>query len=148
MRKFLGLVGLGILLVGLPVQVMVSEVGWAQVTTDRRTEALKLYQLGTQQYRKGQLKEALATFQQVLTITREIQDRAVEGATLNNIGFVYERFGQYPKALEYYQQSLEIIKEVGNRAGEGAILNNIGAVYRSLGQYPKALEYAMCNKEL
>jgi hypothetical protein len=42
MRKFLGLVGLGILLVGLPVQVMVSEVGWAQTVSDRNAESIKL----------------------------------------------------------------------------------------------------------
>jgi CHAT domain-containing protein/Tfp pilus assembly protein PilF len=141
MRKFLGLVGLGILLVGLPVQVMVSEVGWAQVATDRRTEALKLYQLGTQQYGKGQLNEALATFQKVLTITREIKERQGEGLTLTNIGTVYVSLGQYPKALEYYQQGLAISQEVGDRAGEGTTLNNIGGVYERLGQYPKALKY-------
>ena len=40
MRKCLGLVGLGILLVGLPVQVMVSEVGWAQTVSDRNAESI------------------------------------------------------------------------------------------------------------
>jgi hypothetical protein len=68
MRKFFGLVGLGILLVGLPVQMMVSEFGWSQVVTDRKAEALKLNQLGIQQYRKGQIRTALETFQQVLAI--------------------------------------------------------------------------------
>jgi CHAT domain-containing protein/uncharacterized protein HemY len=141
MRKFLGLVGLGILLVGLPVQVMVSEVGWAQVATDGKAEALKLNQLGIQQYRKGQIRAALETFQQVLAIYKQIKDRAGEGTTLNNIGLVYKSLGQYPKALEYYQQALAIRKEVGDRAGEGITLGNIGGIYVNLGQYPKALEY-------
>ncbi len=59
MRKFLGLVGLGILLVGVPVQVMVSEVGWAQTVSDRRAEAYELSKLGLQLSNKGQFKEAL-----------------------------------------------------------------------------------------
>jgi hypothetical protein len=48
MRKFLSLVGLGILLVGLPVQVMVSEVGWAQTASDRKVDADKLDKIGSQ----------------------------------------------------------------------------------------------------
>lgn len=98
----------------------------AQTTQDRKSEVDRLELLGIQQYQKGQLRESLATFQQVLGIRREIKDRAVEGTTLSNIGLVYDSLGQYPKALEFFQQALAIIKQVGDLAGEGRTLNNIG----------------------
>jgi len=110
-------------------------------TQNRQAEANRLHKEAMEQYRQGQFKEALDTFQKVLAIKKEIGNRSGEGATLNNIGLVYDSLGQYPKALEFYQQALAIEKEVGDRSGEGATLNNIGAVYRSLGQYPKALEF-------
>ena len=68
MRKFLGLVGLGILLVGLPVQGMFCELGLAQAEIDRKSQADGLNQLGIFLYQQKQLKEALSVFQQVLVI--------------------------------------------------------------------------------
>lgn len=46
----------------------------AQTTQERSEEAVQLYQLGVQQYEKGQFREALKTFEQVLGITRAIGD--------------------------------------------------------------------------
>ncbi|PZO35612.1 MAG: hypothetical protein DCF19_23470 [Pseudanabaena frigida] len=141
MRNGFGLVLLITLLSCLPVQVMFCEVGWAQVVSDRQSEADRLEQLAIQQYRKGQLKESLAIFQKVLVIRKEIKSLAKEGTTLNNIGAVYDNLGQPSKALEFYQQSLAIGKLTNDRQGEGTILNNIGGVYNSLGQYAKSLDY-------
>ena len=113
----------------------------AQTTQDRSEEALRLYQLGVQQYNQGQFREALKTFEQVLRIVRAIGDRQGEGTNLNNIGLVYYRLGQYTQALKYYQQALTIHKKVGNKVEEGTNFTNIGLVYKSLGQYTQALKY-------
>ncbi len=157
MRKNLRAITFIALLSCLPVQIVTQvifcENSWAEMTTniptdrvtDRASEAIALYQLGIQQYRKGQLKEALITFQQVLPIAKEFKDRTqgrnLAGAALSNIGLIYDDRAQYPKAIEYYQQSLAVKKEVGDRAGQATTLNNIGLVYKNIGQYPKALEY-------
>ncbi|MEE3718851.1 tetratricopeptide repeat protein [Tumidithrix elongata RA019] len=156
MRKGLSAIALGILLSGLPLWVVPPEHAWGQTIQDRTTEADNLNQLGIQQYGKGQLKEALATFQQVLVIRKQMKDRAGEGTALNNIGAVYNSLGQYSQALEYYQQSLVIRKEssaiactpnaksascIAARTGEEATLNNIGLIYSRLGQSSKALAY-------
>ncbi|MBD1939233.1 tetratricopeptide repeat protein [Microcoleus sp. FACHB-68] len=120
-----------------------SGAAWAQAQTreEPRDQALRLYQVGLQQFNQGQFREALETFQSVLVIVREIGNKAGEGKVFNNIGVVYDNLGQYPKALESYQQALAIYQEIGDKEGEGTTLNNIGFVYDNLGQYPKALEY-------
>jgi CHAT domain-containing protein/Tfp pilus assembly protein PilF len=141
MRKFLGLVELGILLVGLPVQGMFCELGLAQAEIDRKSQADGLNQLGIFLYQQKQLKEALSVFQQVLVIRQQIKDRVGAATVLSSIGTVYLNLGQYPEALDYYQQYLASRVRSSDRSEEGTTLNNIGLVYDSLGQYSKALEY-------
>jgi CHAT domain-containing protein/tetratricopeptide (TPR) repeat protein len=112
----------------------------AQSAQDRKAEADRLYDQGSQQYQTSQFRDALQSYQQALSLYQEIDDRASEGTIINNIGEVYRNLGQYPQALKHYQQALIIRREVGDRAGEGVIINNIGVVYARLGQYPQALE--------
>jgi CHAT domain-containing protein/Flp pilus assembly protein TadD len=113
----------------------------AQTTQDRTNDAEQLYQRGIQQYGQSQFREALETFQQVLTLVRQVGNKAVEGSTLYNIGEVYRNLGAYPKALESYAQALAITRKLGDKTGESKTLNNIGVVYDNLGQYSKAIGF-------
>jgi len=131
----LSLVMPGLLIGSTSIDIVLAQT---PTTENRQAEADRLYKEATEQYNRGQFKEALETFQKVLLIRREIGDRSGEGTTLNNIGLVYSNLGQYPKALEFYQQALAIHKEVGNRAGEGTTLNNLGEIYNSLKKYADA----------
>ena len=132
-----------VLLCSLPPLVTLLAIPTASAQTataqDRKAEADRLLNQGNQQFAHSQFQEALASFQQVLSIYREIGDRFKEGATLNNIGEVFRNLGQYDQALASYQQALEIARVGGYRAAEGRILNNIGLIYDNLGQYDQAL---------
>ncbi|MCL1467825.1 CHAT domain-containing protein [Argonema galeatum] len=107
----------------------------------RKVEADRLLQQGIEQFQTSQFEAALQSWQQALTIYREIKDRKVEGNALGNLGEAYRNLGDYPKAIEYYQQSLAISREIKDRQGEGTLLGNLGNAYYSLGDYPKAIEY-------
>ena len=124
-----------------PLFNLSATVVQAQTPQNRTAEALQLYREGMQQLNRGQFREALETFEQVLVIVRELGDRSSEGRTLNNIGGVYDNLGEYQQALSYYQQALAIRRELGDRSGEGTTLNNIGGVYNNLGEYQQALSY-------
>lgn len=102
-------------------------VAQAQTTHDKETQGDRLFQTGTEQFRQGQLQQALQTYQQALAIVREVDNRAGEGWALNNIGEAYLILGQYQTALAYYQQALAIREDVGDRAGKGVTLYNMGA---------------------
>ena len=82
--------------------VINQEVKIAQVEgkKQRRDEALRLYKLGSQQFRRGEYREALNNFEKALVIAREIRELKGEGAILNNIGLVYNNLGEYDKALD------------------------------------------------
>ncbi|WP_242046078.1 MULTISPECIES: tetratricopeptide repeat protein [Calothrix] len=113
----------------------------AQTPQARKAEADRLFNQGLKQYQTSQLKAALQSWEQALSIYREIKDRQGEGWALGNLGLAYNSFGDYPKAIDYHQQSLKIAQEIKDRLSEGKSLGNIGRAYDSLGDHPTAIDY-------
>ncbi|MBD2425787.1 tetratricopeptide repeat protein [Phormidium sp. FACHB-1136] len=102
-------------------------------------EADRLLELGRQQYRVSQFREALQSWQAALEIYQAMGNRAGETKTLNNIGIIYARQGNYGDALATFQQSLIMHQGLGDRTGEAQSLGNIANVYQSQGSYGAAL---------
>ena len=113
----------------------------AQTLDARKAEGDRLFQQGIEQYQTSQFEAALQSWQQALTIYREIKDRLGEGNALGSLGSAYYSLGDYVKAIEYQQQRLTITREIKDRLGEGQSLGNLGSAYLSLGDYAKAIEY-------
>ncbi len=61
----------------------------AQTTQDRKAEADRLLNQGNQQYNISQFEAALQSYQQALSIYREIKFRQGEGWALGNLGEAY-----------------------------------------------------------
>lgn len=110
------------------------------LTQNNSPEADRLFDRGVSEYRAGDFRSALQTYQQVLIIRTNQKDKAGIAATLDNIGEVYSSLGNYDEALKNLQQALTIRQEINDRSGIGETLNNIGFVYRQQGDYAKALE--------
>ncbi|GAB4286502.1 MAG: hypothetical protein Fur0025_19050 [Oscillatoriaceae cyanobacterium] len=102
--------------------------------------ALQLYQLGYEQFDKGQIREAMATFDRALVMARQEGDRSLEAVILNDIGVAHRNLGNYPEALQFLNQALTIRQTLKDQAGIGQSLMNIGGVYQVQADYPKALE--------
>ncbi|MBP0021647.1 MAG: tetratricopeptide repeat protein [Cyanobacteria bacterium SBLK] len=119
----------------------ISGIARAQSIEERKAEADRLLQQGTQQYKRNQFHEALQSCENALEIYRAIGDRSREGKVLGNLGIIYGSIGEYEKAIDYQQQSLAIAQEIGDPSGEGNSLNNLGSIYGLIGEYEKAIEY-------
>jgi len=124
-----------------PRFVLSSSAVLAQSVDGRRAEAYQLFQQGNEQYQTSQFEAALQSWQQALTIYREIKDHKGEAASLGSLGLAYSNLGDYAQAIEYHQQSLAIFREIKDRLGEGSSLGNLGIVYRNLGNYAQAIKY-------
>ena len=123
-----------------PAQLTVPQV-LAQNPADLTLEAYQLFQKGLGQYQISQYEVALQSWQQALTIYREIKNREGERKALGNLGLAYRALGNYAKAIEFLQQQLDIAREIKDRQGEGNALGNLGVTYRNLGNYAKAIDY-------
>jgi CHAT domain-containing protein/Flp pilus assembly protein TadD len=113
----------------------------AQTPDAQKAEADRLLKKGTEQLNANQSEAALLSFEQALTIYREIKDRQGEGVALGYLGLAYHSLRDNAKAIEYQQQSLAIAREIHDRPGEGASLGNLGLAYTDSGDYAKAIEY-------
>jgi tetratricopeptide (TPR) repeat protein len=72
----------------------------------QKVEAERLLNLGIVHYQKSRFREALASWQQALTLFQEIGNRHGEASSLGNLGLAYQSLGQYQLAIDYHQQSL------------------------------------------
>lgn len=103
------------------------------------SRAIELNHQGENLYNAGQYADAIAAFEQALTIMQRLGYRSNEGILLSNIGAAYEAEGQFVKALDLDNQALVIAQQTGNTLGQAQTLTNIGNIYVEQGQYSKAL---------
>ena len=111
------------------------------VAVTLKAEANRLFEQGNQQAIISQFREALHSWEQALTIYREIGNRQAEGVSLGNLGAAYQSLGQFHRAIDFHQQSLVISREIGDREAEAGSLGNLGLVYYSLGQFHRAIAF-------
>ncbi|MEG4090295.1 CHAT domain-containing tetratricopeptide repeat protein [Microcoleus sp. Pol12B4] len=113
----------------------------AQSPNAQSQEVEKLIRQAIEQQQQGRSQPAIETWQQILSIVRQLNDLKTEVSVLNRIGIVYNNIGQPKEALKYFNQALPISREVGDRYGEVLTLTNIGLAYDKLGKSTEAWEY-------
>lgn len=108
---------------------------------DRKSESIAISHIGTIDFCRGRINEALAHFQNALKIDRGIGNREGEAKNLGNIGNVYRAFGRSDEALVHYRDALKIDRDLDYREGEAYQLGNIGNSFIDLGQMDEALDH-------
>lgn len=103
-------------------------------------QAQSLGNQGIAQRALGQYLDAIATYQQALTLMQEQSDPLGESRVLGLLGNAHESLGDFNQATELHQRSLNIAKSLDNQLQESAALNNLGATYATEGQYAEAIE--------
>ncbi|MGH9767467.1 MAG: tetratricopeptide repeat protein, partial [Blastocatellia bacterium] len=85
-------------------------------------------------------RQAIAKFEEALTLWRQLDDRRGELRMLARLGREYLNTADPQKALNYYQQAFPLAKSLGDRNQEANLLLGIGGVYSRQDEYQKALE--------
>ncbi|MGY5859896.1 MAG: tetratricopeptide repeat protein [Candidatus Thorarchaeota archaeon] len=94
---------------------MYEEVG---TTVDALLSFQEACRFGNQAFIRGDLRRALANYQNLLEISRRLQIEAGEQTMLLNIGNVFRQRGDTANAMDYYNQSLAISNRLLERAKE------------------------------
>jgi CHAT domain-containing protein len=114
----------------------------------QKAEADRLFEQGNRQDDISQFREAFQSWEQALTIYREIEYREGEAASLGNLGAAFQSLGDYERAIEFHQRYLEISQEIGNWQGVAISLGGLGAAFQSLGQFQTAIEFDQQSLEI
>lgn len=99
--------------------LITNSAAFAQIPTERKAAADRLFQQGMQESLSSQFQAALKSWQQALSVYRELKDRKGEGDTLRNLATTYFQVGDYDKGFEYQQQALAIEREIAKQEDEG-----------------------------
>jgi tetratricopeptide (TPR) repeat protein len=94
---------------------MYEEVG---TTVDALLSFQEACRFGNQAFIRGDLRRALANYQNLLEISRRLQIEAGEQTMLLNIGNVFRQRGDTASAMDHYNQSIEISNRLLERAKE------------------------------
>lgn len=128
-----------------PVSSFVPPVQ-AQVSQNSELEAYGWYQQGREQFDKGQTQEAIASWQQALSVLQETDNRYRQGLVFAVLGSAHFKLGEYQQSLEYFEQSVEIAREFKNRQLEGITLCGVGMSHYGLNDLQQAVNF--CSQGL
>jgi two-component system, NarL family, sensor kinase len=118
-----------------------QELELAEKLKDDKAIAQGYNDIGIIQYQKGNLAEALKSYESSLKIREKLNDKALIASSLTKIALIYHDMGNYPKALEQQLSVLKIYVDLKNEQNISFTYNNLGELYNQLGDYDKALDY-------
>ncbi|MEA5621803.1 tetratricopeptide repeat protein [Nostoc sp. UHCC 0251] len=90
----------------------------------------------------GKYEQALDYFQQMLSISKEINKLQNESLALYHIGKTYQDWGKYEQAINYFQQSRDLYQQLGKDKDVADLWYWLGNCYREWGKYEQAIECA------
>ncbi|MBI3997773.1 MAG: tetratricopeptide repeat protein, partial [Armatimonadetes bacterium] len=116
---------------------------WAEAVLTRLpersgTRAKVLCGVGNLAWHQADYEAARASFEEGLTLARELGDKRRAAAALIGLGLVAWNQGEYARARSLYEDSLVLFRELEDRRGIAVALNNLGIVARALGDYAAA----------
>jgi tetratricopeptide (TPR) repeat protein len=105
----------------------------------RRSEALRLNELGAQLRRRGAPEQAAEQHRVALEIARDLGDDQTEALTLNSLALALAQDGAEAEAVEHFEQARVALRELGDEKHEAQVIANLGIVYRRQGNSEEAV---------
>jgi tetratricopeptide (TPR) repeat protein len=102
-------------------------------------DAQRLKELGQDQFRVGELDEALETFEQARQLFAKAGDRNAEGEMVNNLGVVHMKLDALQQADDCFREARSIFEQSGYQAGLGIVLCHQGMLRASQDQDEEAI---------
>jgi CHAT domain-containing protein/Tfp pilus assembly protein PilF len=116
-----------------------SLAAW-RTSGDARGEVEALFARAGLQGDRGQVKEALAGFEQALQRSREAGFAEGEARALSNMAYYNrQQLAQYDRAIELYQSALEIWRRVGGPYEQATALQKLALAYERKQAYEAEL---------
>ncbi len=110
-------------------------------TTEGRTKAGGLHNLGMVLQSQGNYREAEKYYRESLELAKDLGDKQGIASSLHNLGIIQQLQGNYREAEKYYRESLELAKDLGDKQGIASSLHNLGIIQQLQGNYREAEKY-------
>ncbi|MBS1507985.1 MAG: tetratricopeptide repeat-containing sensor histidine kinase [Bacteroidetes bacterium] len=87
----------------------------------------------------GNTEDAFRDYNQVLSLTRQLELRSREADALFNLGRLLTKQKKYNEALKSHKEALAIRRSLRDKSKEAMSLNEIGELYRGMKNYERAM---------
>jgi len=121
------------------IDVLNEALAIAAKTSNKTIEAIAHYYLGNIYRDLGDLANALTSYDNALTINREMGDEYYQSVILSSISNLLFDFNDFDKALEYALKCVPIFERVNNVNSLLNVYNTLGNIYFKTEQYKEAL---------
>ncbi len=117
-----------------------SSLSYLKGTTYYREKAQAHNELGNTYIRYSRPNEAIAHFEQGLSILEHIGDEHGAAGVYNNLAIIYYQT-DLARSMAYFARFLDTMQRLGNVWGESQALQNLGITYFARGDYDQAIDH-------
>jgi CHAT domain-containing protein len=114
--------------------------GVARQVGDKKGEGACTYDAGLCHARLYHRDEALAAFDQAISIYQSLNDHVDLNSVLNSVGIILRDMGDLNSSLPYHQKALDEAALSGDPMAVAQSNFNIGTLYKELGRYRDAIQ--------
>lgn len=115
------------------VQAKWGEVASAHPNTNQ------LVQQGIEQYRAGNVLEAIASWQTALTTYQSTNNLANQVIVREKLAIAYQQIGQFEQAIDHWKQAIANSRQLEDFQKMGRLLTELAQSYSRLGQNKEAI---------
>ena len=108
---------------------------------DKKALNLSRFLLAKYHEDKGDSRQALSLYQEVLAFHRSVNDSSEIATTANGIARIYDLLYEADSSIQYYLIALEIHSRLGNHSSVASAYSNIGNLYVHQNLHEKGIEY-------
>ncbi|MGD0158443.1 MAG: CHAT domain-containing protein [Terracidiphilus sp.] len=122
---------------GSPFDIFHQALSIEDQIHDCRDKIDTLTNLATLEFNRGQIRNALADFDDAVALEHQVGDHTSEAETLHQLGYFHWELGDLGESLSDFNQALQLKHHAGDVASEADTLGAIAGVYRDT-QWPTA----------
>ncbi|MEH1834384.1 MAG: CHAT domain-containing protein [Nostoc sp.] len=112
---------------------------WPEVATAQSPNTSLLVQQGIEQYRAGDLQEAIASWQTALSAYQSSNNLVNQAIVREKLAIAYQQIGQCEQAINYWKEAIANYRSSGEFVKVGQLLTELAQTYSRLGQNKEAI---------
>ncbi|WP_375507329.1 tol-pal system YbgF family protein [uncultured Nostoc sp.] len=112
---------------------------WGEQATAQPPNPSQLVQQGIEQYRAGDVQEAIAKWQTALSAYENINNHDNAAIIREKLAIAYQQLGQFEQAINYWKEAIANYRSSGEFVKVGQLLTELAQTYSHLGQNKQAI---------
>ncbi|MBC6607021.1 tetratricopeptide repeat protein [Hymenobacter sp. BT188] len=143
MKKLLFICCLSVLSIGVGAQDTATQLRHVAVRSYLQPDTIRVNRLIAFAEKEKTTSNALASYQEALSLSRQLNYKSGEAQALKGLGSYYRFRGEYKEAFTYTRQAQELFQQLDDRLNQISCLYNLAFIYYGLGDFTQAMTHGL-----